>query len=380
MSYNSRSQSQPRQYDDGYGSRGGNDYRQDNRYDNSRGGYNDQQAGYRQQSSSRYDDGGRSNGYGGNSGSYGGNSGSRYNDQSSYGGGSNSNGGGGGSKWAAAAAAAEDQSRTGYKPYQGWETVDDEAENYEDEGWLARKTRKTQNDSVETTRRALAKMHEADDIASKSLGKLNSQSEQLYNIEHRLNVAHGHAKVSEAKASELRSLNRFFMLPTFTSKNKTKRIEDKMKREMDEAELKEQERKERMQEALQRGGSGSSGYYGSEPDLHERSSSGSGGGMGWGRSSKGKESQPKDSVPSYGNYKSYSTPDGLERDELEEEIDNNLDQMSAGLQKLRMMGQLMNSELESQNSHIRRIGDKTTEVKETVDKVNKQVNRVMKKK
>jgi hypothetical protein len=85
---------------------------------------------------------------------------------------------GGSNKWAAAAANAEQQQNQGGSGsrYAGWETVDQEEENYSDQGWLDRKTRKVQNDSVETTRRALAKMREAEESAGNSLSKLNQQS------------------------------------------------------------------------------------------------------------------------------------------------------------------------------------------------------------
>ncbi|KAJ3310419.1 hypothetical protein HDU76_003373 [Blyttiomyces sp. JEL0837] len=335
--------------DDRYRNGGGNGYRNDGyRNDNNGNGYrNDGNARYNQQPS------------------YGGSSNNNYNTNAS-----GSGGGGGGGKWAAAAAAAEEQNRSGsYKPYDGWENVDDEEENYEDEGWLARKTRATQNQSVETTRKALAKMTEAEDIASSSMVKLNNQSEQLYNIEHRLNVAHGHAKISEAKASELRSLNRFFMLPTFGAKAKAKRIETKMQQELIDAEDREAERKARMNDVMAMSQDRSGAYDGA-------SSSSSSSRSGYGRSNS-RGAQPQQPPQSNNTY---STPAGLERDELEEEIDSNLDQMSAGLRRLKMMGEVMNQELTNQNQHINRIGDKSAEVTATIDGVNRNVKRVMKKK
>jgi hypothetical protein len=85
---------------------------------------------------------------------------------------------GGSNKWAAAAANAEQQQNQGGSGsrYAGWETVDQEEENNSDQGWLDRKTRKVQNDSVETTRRVLAKVKEAEESAGNSLSKLNQQS------------------------------------------------------------------------------------------------------------------------------------------------------------------------------------------------------------
>ncbi|KAJ3240162.1 Protein transport protein S9 plasma membrane t-SNARE [Chytriomyces hyalinus] len=280
------------------------------------------------------------------------------------------NGGGGGTnKWAAAASAAEEQSRNGGRPkYAGWENVHEEDENYDDEGYLARKTRATQNESRDTTRRALQKMYDAEEIGQKSLTQLNQQSEQLHRIEHRLDAADSHAKISEAKAGELKALNRWFFLPTFGASKKAAALEEKHKKEMAEAESRNEARKE----SARNGGGYYSGRQGasSESDL---SRGGRGGGDARGARGVGDSGNGRNGYG--GGGKSYSTPDGLERDDLEEEIDNNLDEMSAGLARLRMMGQTMGSEIESQTSHIRQISDRTDQVRDRVDKVHRDISK-----
>jgi synaptosomal-associated protein 29 len=148
------------------------------------------------------------------------------------------------------------------------------------------------------------------------------------------------------------------MLPTFGSK-KSKAAEEKAKREIEEAERQEELRKARMETAMNNA---------SHP--YSSSSSSSNGGSGGSR---------------YGNNsgsvssKYYSTPEGLERDELEEEIDGNLDQISAGLARLKMMGNTMNTEIKTQNDHIRRIADKSEGVKGRVDHINSELNRIKRK-
>ncbi|KAJ3047305.1 Protein transport protein S9 plasma membrane t-SNARE, partial [Rhizoclosmatium hyalinum] len=256
-----------------------------------------------------------------------------------------------GGKWASAAAAAEEHQRSGGRRYDGWENVDQEEENHDDEGWLARKTRAVQNDSVNTTRRALQKAREADEIADRSLNKLNEQSEQLHRIEHRLDTADSHAKISEAKTAELKALNRWFFLPTFGASKKAKAQEDRLKEEMAEAERRDAERREN----VRNGG----GYYSgssSARDLSMRETGRDRSRNGNGRDHRGGGGGGGDG---YGYSKSYSTPEGLDRDEMEDEIDNNLDEMSDMLRKLRMKGQIMGQEIESQTSHIRNINDKT---------------------
>ncbi|KAJ3238833.1 Protein transport protein S9 plasma membrane t-SNARE [Chytriomyces hyalinus] len=278
------------------------------------------------------------------------------------------NSGGGTSKWAAAASTAEEQNRNGGRPkYAGWENVHEEDENYDDEGYLARKTRATQNESRDTTRRALQKMYDAEEIGQKSLTQLNQQSEQLHRIEHRLDAADSHAKISEAKAGELKALNRWFFLPTFGASKKAAALEDKHKKEMAEAEARNESRKE----SARNGG----GYYSGRQGSSSESDLSRGGRASDGRGARG----GSDSGNARGGYggggKSYSTPDGLERDDLEEEIDNNLDEMSAGLARLRMMGQTMGAEIESQTSHIRQISDRTDQVRDRVDKVHRDISK-----
>ncbi|KAJ3060568.1 hypothetical protein HDU98_003491 [Podochytrium sp. JEL0797] len=290
-------------------------------------------------------------------------------------------GGGGGGKWAAAAAAAEDQQRNGGGAgrYAGWENVHEEDDNYDDEGWLSRKTRAVQDDSVNTTRRALQKARDAEDMAGRSLNQLNQQSEQLHRIEHRLDTADGHAKISEAKTGELKALNRWFFLPSFGASKKAKEAEDRYKAEMLENERRDADRRENVKNG---GGYYSGAMGGSSRDVRgERDGRDRGGENGY---RGGGERGDRNGGPrgggggGYGGGygKSYTTPDGLDRDEMEEEIDGNLDEISGALHRLKMMGQTMGQEIESQTTHIRGINDKTDMVKDRVDKVNRDISKI----
>ncbi|KAI9339940.1 hypothetical protein BDR26DRAFT_861854 [Obelidium mucronatum] len=294
----------------------------------------------------------------------------------------NNSGNSGGGKWAQAAAAAEEQQRSGGSArYAGWENVHEEDENHDDEGWLARKTRAVQNDSVNTTRRALQKARETEELAGRSLNQLNQQSEQLHRIEHRLDAADSHAKISEAKAGELKALNRWFFLPTFGASKKAASAEEKYKAEMAENERRDAERRENVRNGggyySGSGGGSSRDVRGERGDRDRDRDRGdrdyrNGGGSGTGRNGGGRSGGGGGG--GYGN--SYSTPDGLDRDELEEEIDSNLDEVSSALQRLKMMGQTMGQEIESQTSHIRGINDKTDMVRDRVDKVNRDISKI----
>ncbi|KAJ3165739.1 Protein transport protein S9 plasma membrane t-SNARE [Geranomyces variabilis] len=251
-------------------------------------------------------------------------------------------------KWTAAAQAAENHhtgmydggSSTGYRT---WENVDDEPEDYENSEWLDRKTKKVQNESLMSTRRAVEKLHAADTVATENMTKLNYQGEQLYKAEGRLESAQSHVKVSDAKADHLKSLNRFFMIPSFGS-GKAKRREALAKQEQREREARDEERRlddhNRMARAerLQ--------------DIQDRDYSNRGTGM-------------------------YTTPDGLERDDTEVEIDRNLDQLSSGLAKLKMMGQMMNTELDAQTGQVNRIMDRSDSTNERLNVTTNKVQRML---
>ena len=77
--------------------------------------------------------------------------------------------------------------------------------------------------------------------------------------------------------------------------------------------------------------------------------------------------------PGYGNY---TTPEGIERDDTEQEIDRNLDQLSTGLSRLKMMGHAMNAELEAQQPLTNRIMDKTSRTHERLDNTTRKINRI----
>ena len=79
-----------------------------------------------------------------------------------------------GNKWADAAASIQEDYNA--PPVRTWETVDDEPENYDDSGWLERKTKKTQMDSLNTSQRALEKVNHAQMVAQNNLEKLALQS------------------------------------------------------------------------------------------------------------------------------------------------------------------------------------------------------------
>ncbi|KAI8995902.1 hypothetical protein BC832DRAFT_535737 [Gaertneriomyces semiglobifer] len=250
-----------------------------------------------------------------------------------------------GNRWAAAAQAAQRSSDTGFSggsngAYRSWENVEEEPEDWDNSDWLQRKTKKVQNDSLLSTRRALSRLNESDALARSNLERLNLQSEQLSRVNSRLESADEHINVSDAKADHLTSLNRWFFLPSFGGKkvrNKEEAaLKDNEQRKTRDSTREEEERNERNARFQ---------------DIQSRKFESSSRGM-------------------------YTTPDGIERDTTEEEIDNNLDLMSAGIARLKLMSQTMNSELGAQNTRIHSITDRSMRSKERIDRTNTKVTRI----
>jgi synaptosomal-associated protein 29 len=68
-------------------------------------------------------------------------------------------------------------------------------ERYNDPEFLDNETRRVQEESVHSSRRALNRLNEAAGIAEDNLNRMNSQSEQLYHMEKGLEETKHTAKV-----------------------------------------------------------------------------------------------------------------------------------------------------------------------------------------
>ncbi|KAJ3053934.1 hypothetical protein HDU99_007876 [Rhizoclosmatium hyalinum] len=162
--------------------------------------------------------------------------------------------------------------------------------------------------------------------------------EQLNRIAHKLGTADSHAQIADAKANQLKSTNRFFMLPTSFADKKAASVEAQQNERM-EAQG-EAEAKRRVAASTNNGAS----YI----SLSNTTTSSS--------------------------Y--YTTPDGLERDEVEEEIDSSLGQMAAGLGRMKQMANAMSTELDSQNESIKQTKGKVDEVKNRVEVTNAKIKKI----
>jgi hypothetical protein len=177
-------------------------------------------------------------------------------------------------------------------------------------------------------------------------------------MERKLDEAYASTKSVDAKVDHLKSLNKHFLLPSFGGK-KAARKEEEFRRNQENKEFSSRSAAIRDKEWEVR----------NERVRGYQSSSASGSNAG----SNGRGA-------SSANRSFYSTPDGLDRDEQEEEIDDNLGQISSGISRLKMMGLAMSTELDSHQDQIKRINTRTEDAQVNVKKLNGKVDSIMDKK
>ncbi|TPX51997.1 hypothetical protein SeMB42_g01710 [Synchytrium endobioticum] len=235
------------------------------------------------------------------------------------------------SKWEQAADKASE------RPFQ--RNADALYDEDEDGETLQTRTRDIQQSSLQSSRRALTRMKETELLAQSNMTKVAAQGEQLNSIERKMDLADQRALEADANTNELKKLNRPFFLPTWGAKAAKNQAgitqRDAQRQDRDRArDVENESRSERLQRVM---------------DVPLSSRHGS----------------------------SYTTPTGLERDETEEEIDSNLNALSGGLSRLKMMAASMNEELDGQNGSFHRITDQAEKVKARVDSTQKKVQRFL---
>ncbi|KAJ3388645.1 hypothetical protein HDU92_001396 [Lobulomyces angularis] len=261
-------------------------------------------------------------------------------------------------RWAQAAQAAENN-RQGYYNgggyYSGQSINQEPDEDEEKSEWLSNRTRQVQQESVESSRRALNKLRQAEETSAKNLNLIASQSEQLSNAERRMGSAEHHIQSSNIKTNEIKALSRFFMLPTFGAEKAGKKKQDKLNREREEQIRLEEER-----------------YAKSAQNIQQMRQHGN-------RGFRGSDYQHEGDRQTQKNYGYYTTPDGLERDELENEIDENLNEISSGLSRMKMMSLAMQNGLRDQDEQIGRISDRSNRANEGIVRVQGKVEKIIRK-
>lgn len=209
-------------------------------------------------------------------------------------------------------------------------------ETQEDIEGIKQQTRFVKQESVQSTRNALQMAREAEETARNTLNRLGDQSEKLANTERHLDLSKGHSLRTDDKTDELKQLNKSIFRPVVTWNKDAKRAAQDAKIQA-RFEDERDEREKAMMDIRE-----------TQNRLGKATTYGQGGSGRFGNAEQKKEQR-----------KRFQFEATASDDELEDELDGNLDEISDVSNRLKALGMAMGQELDSQNKRIDRITDKT---------------------
>ncbi|EGO02893.1 hypothetical protein SERLA73DRAFT_131295 [Serpula lacrymans var. lacrymans S7.3] len=240
-------------------------------------------------------------------------------------------------------------------------------ENDEDVEGIRQQTRYLKQESVNSTRNALRLAREAEETARGTLTRLGDQSEKLANTERHLDVAKGHTARAEDKTDELKQLNRSIFRPVITWNKDAKRAA----KEQEIQQRYEEERSEREKAMMDirdtQNRLGRATTYGRQDDDDEGISPGGG-------SSRMRTAAQLSARKE--QRKRYQFEAGASDDEIEDELDDNLEEVSNVTKGLKALGMAMGQELDRQNERIEVIDGKTRNLDNRVFRNTEKLKRI----
>lgn len=228
---------------------------------------------------------------------------------------------------------AEDETKS-YGAY-GDRQLTAEEEEEEDINATKQEIRFMKQQDVSSTRNALRMAAQAEETGRNTLARLGAQGERIHNTERNLDIAANQNSMAEDKARELKTLNRSMFAVhvnnPFTGKERRERDEQKI---LDRHRMEREQREETREKAFQSSQRLNSNF-------------------------KGLESQPTPKTgASLAERAKYQFEADSEDDQLEDEIDDNLEQLSGAAKRLNVLARATGSEVEAQNEHLLRIAGK----------------------
>ncbi|KAG1864168.1 hypothetical protein DFJ58DRAFT_772913 [Suillus subalutaceus] len=249
------------------------------------------------------------------------------------------------------------QGKTGKEPSPG-------EENEEDVEGIKQQTRFMKQESVNSTRNALRLAREAEETAGNTIGKLGDQSEKLANTERHLDVSKGHTLRAEDQIGELKQLNRSIFRPVITWNKDAKRAaqEEKIQQRYEDERLDREKAMQDIRDTQNRLGRATTYGYQDEESLTS-------GGSGRLRTEEQLATRKE-------QRKRYQFEAGASDDEMEDELDDNLNEISAITKNLKALGTAMGQELDQQNSRLVTIEQKTTTLDNNVFRNTERLKRI----
>ncbi|GJE86086.1 protein transport protein sec9 [Phanerochaete sordida] len=245
---------------------------------------------------------------------------------------------------------------------RGGEEAPEGEENEDDVEGIKQQLRFTKQESVNSTRNALRLAREAEETARNTLGKLGDQSEKLASTERHLDVSKGHSMRAEDKTDELKQLNRSIFRPVITFNKDAKRAAAEAKVQQRYDDDREEREKAMMDIRDTQNRLGRAAGYGRTDDDET---------VGGRRiMTQSQQAIRKE------QRKRYQFDATASDDEMEDELDDNLNEISDMTKRLKALGSAMGEELDKQNERIGRITEKTDGLDNRLYRNTQKLNRI----
>ncbi|WFC94824.1 Protein transport protein S9 plasma membrane t-SNARE [Malassezia brasiliensis] len=228
-----------------------------------------------------------------------------------------------------------------YAQTQEQQPLDPEEEEIQD---LKFQIRATKQESLSSTRNALRLARETEETATNTMLKLGEQSDTIGDTERHLDIAKAHASRAEDNAREIKQLNKSILRPKIIRNKRAKRqaqeekalqrhVEERTERELTREEVLSSQR--RVDDAVNDNG----------PFSRLRNKF------------QGTQAELVDPKAQRARYQFEATQSD---DELEDELDANLDDISALSARMNLLSKAMGQEVNAQNKRLERVSDKTS--------------------
>ena len=204
--------------------------------------------------------------------------------------------------------------------------------------------RNAKQESLSSTRNALRLAREAEETGSNTMMKLGEQSDKIGDTERSLDVAKAHTSRAEDNARQIARLNQSIFRPHFTWNKRKKREEAELRalqRHIEEREERELTRAEMLSSQRLVDDSIEKGAF---RKLRNKLSN----------------NEPMEALDPKAQRERFQFEATQSDDELEDELDSNLDEISKLSARMNVLGRAMGQEVENQNMRIGRVSDKTT--------------------
>ncbi|GAA5908004.1 hypothetical protein JCM8208_004020 [Rhodotorula glutinis] len=246
----------------------------------------------------------------------------------------------------------DDQDQQGGQQEQQFENEEDQ----EVEG-IKQQTRFIKQESLASTRNAVRIAREAEETARATLDKLGEQSDRIANTERHLDLAKAHNDRAVDETKELEALNKSIFRPTFTFNKQAKRDREE-RRLLDRHNAEKAERESVRREQYESRARIDSTFNTMDRDAENAA-------------------QARNRARARGAERSrYQFEATASDDEVEDEIDGNLDELSGVAGRLKMLSMTMGTEVDQQNKKIGKISGKVDVLDNNVVRSTQRLARV----